>query len=823
MLSNVLLIEVPWHQNGWDGTICAAPEENSAYCLPSKQQSLVSFCQAMAGLPHLDRSATTESRIRQGLRCLAFIQPKEGSPSLDCSQPPDPTFGRRHLSRVNWYSAATLSALPMLRPDPWCSPSFTTFKTKPSLHGLANLCTDDCFTLSGLDKLKLLDGFPSSWRHLINTDWNQDTDLGEDGNDRRLYALICCKNHPLAMGDEDAVVVVGALRVRWVRNKGELWQFKGETGYRLPLQELQRYDEEKRSDVDERIKITKLMDALPTVDYFPGRFGSITPKGAEQILEKMVKSAGDLGGLPSENSPFSQQHATTFAAQFKKSPPFKYPNLGQVLQFVTGDKASPSKHMESYFKDEEDKLVQTLCDEVDKLERYTVIKNAKKVETRQYSDQQKNFLKNYLIYYDIPASYLPAALELFCTDYSSHWGSYKRIANNFANIVLNNSPYHLAMGVILPEDKEEQPGSLTLDFRRIDEGERQRLGDEWQKDEMIRQQALRYDEVLREEKDNDWAAVSEKDGDKEHPFLGQCDERMVQRKTLHKARQLVDAFYAEGKIVTPGDGFALLNDKRKNELKNAVKEGFSGFYKNKFPEAKQQPDFDESLKTPKGEQVSQAINEQSDGLIEILTNRFTIITGKAGAGKSEMFKKVVEELHASETFLFMAPTGKAVQAIKEKIDGIKDDSGQPVIPGEHYCTIQKFLVQAGATNDLFEPEDPASKTAIKEEKTLPLDQLPNIGDLSKKPVNIIIDEASMIDLELMGNLCHTLQELWKNPDIIRRLVLVGDINQLPRFDPAILSVNFYLDLRTRKRMETTVSAFRDWISASVLSWGRPTI
>ena len=763
MLSNVLLIEVPWHQGGWDGSICAAPEENNAYCLPHKQQSLVSFCQAMAGLPHLDRSGATESRIRQGLRAMA---PKAKSPSLDCRTPPDPIFGRRHLPKAEWHSAATLSALPMLRPDPWCSHSLTTFKTMPSRHGLANLCTDDCFTLSGLDFQHLLNDFPDSWR-------NSTTDLGEDGNDRRLYCLVCCKDHPLPMGDENAVVVVGALRVRWLRNEGKLWQFKGESGYSLPLQELMRRYDEKRSDAEARKKMNELLDALPTVDHFPGRFGSITPKAAERLLSKMETSAEALHGLHLEPSPFSTEDAGAFVAQFKASPPFKYPNLGQVLQHVTGQEASLSRHMESYFKNEkeEDKLLAELQAEVNKRGDYT--------------DPQKDFLKDYLIYYNIPAPYLKAALELFTENYSSHWGSYERIATEFACKVLNVSPYHLAMGVTLSETKGiegEIGGKLSLDFRRIDEGERQRLGSAWRKDEQqIRLQALRYDRVLREEKKDDWAEVASEAGDDAHPFLETCDNGKVQRKTLHKARELVDAFFDNDRIVTPGgDDRYAIEGKRKEALEEAVKKGFDDFYKSKFPEAKKRG-FDEFLKTAKGKQVAQAISEQSSGLVKILTNRFTIITGKAGAGKSEMFKKVVEELHQDETFLFMAPTGKAVQAIKEKIDGVIDDQNkQPVIPPGHYMTIQKFLVMAGATNELFEPATPGPN-ALEDEK-LPLEKWPDnesLTGLVNKPVNIIIDEASMIDLEVMGNLCHTLQTLWGNDDKIRRFVFVGDINQLP--------------------------------------------
>lgn len=163
--------------------------------------------------------------------------------------------------------------------------------------------------------------------------------------------------------------------------------------------------------------------------------------------------------------------------------------------------------------------------------------------------------------------------------------------------------------------------------------------------------------------------------------------------------------------------------------------------------------------------MATAIGEQMEGLQQILSNRFTIITGKAGAGKSEIFKTVVTLLKDNEAFLFLAPTGKAVQAIHEKIGDM--------VPDKNYFTIDKFLVKAKAVTDLFEPASakPLEDFCVEEQAL--------IENEDKKPVNIIIDEASMIDIISMGNLCHTLSTLWGNPGKIKRFVLVGDINQLP--------------------------------------------
>lgn len=770
MLSNILLYEVPWQQEGWSGTICRAPHDNATYCITKENHShLPDLCEVMQGRSYLDRRATSEGPIRRLMGELVNAPWPNWTPVVDLSEDPDVKFGRLHRGRGRLESYPALIHCPHLRPDPWCSPSLSVFKKEPTRHGLGNQLTDDSFTFSGVDYLQVLDDFPRSWRNHASSA-EQRTVLGENG--RFLYCLVCCKDHPLPTSDESSVLVVGALRINLIRNEGKLWQFKGDEGVRLPLQELLRFYEGIRGDEKREKELRKIFDQLPTVNHFPGKFSSITPVQADRVVDSLVTSMEEIsrfctkpGNALDEAPLFSEVDIEAFVAGYKVTPRFKYPNLGSVLFHVTDEKQSLSKHMQAYFEDTEDALLESLKE---------------KIEKKSWNEQEKKFFLNFLIYYDIPASFMASCHELFTKDYNNHWGVIKRQAKEFGPALLKN-PYLLSMGVMLKPEKEDET-SYQLDFRCIDDGEQLRRGKEWVENEMAkdpqRQMAKQYDDVLRLEQEDDWAQVKIEDVGElpDEPYMlapvvqdNQARKPKVQRTVVGKARELVDTFYDNEMVTTP-DQFACVD---KNEIKDEVKKGFAGYYGACFPENTTQ-DFDGFLTTNKGKQVNQAIEEQGTGIIAILNNRFTIITGKAGAGKSEMFKKVVEKLHELETFLFLAPTGKAVQAIKEKIDGVRDSGDKPVVPKEQYMTIAKFLVMAKATNELFEPasSEPLESFSAQKGSTL-------LGDEKGKPVNIIIDEASMVDLLTMGNLCHALSGFWSNPEQLKRFVLVGDINQLP--------------------------------------------
>lgn len=103
----------------------------------------------------------------------------------------------------------------------------------------------------------------------------------------------------------------------------------------------------------------------------------------------------------------------------------------------------------------------------------------------------------------------------------------------------------------------------------------------------------------------------------------------------------------------------------------------------------------------------------------------------------------IERVHGQAAgFLLMAPTGKAAERIKTQTD-------------KNSSTIHSFLASNGWLNKNF--------------------TLKRVGGGKGQDVNtIIIDECSMIDLNLFATLLRSIN--WNS---VQRLILVGDPNQLP--------------------------------------------
>lgn len=141
-----------------------------------------------------------------------------------------------------------------------------------------------------------------------------------------------------------------------------------------------------------------------------------------------------------------------------------------------------------------------------------------------------------------------------------------------------------------------------------------------------------------------------------------------------------------------------------------------------------------------------AISEQAALLEPAFCSSFFVLTGAAGTGKTTMLKAFIEGVKQKEldsNFLLLAPTGKAALRLKDKTE---IDS----------WTIDYILWKNGWAN---------SQTGAL---------LTEGGNLIASYKNVIIDECSMVDIDKLGVLFRAIP--WNN---IRRLILVGDPNQLP--------------------------------------------
>lgn len=137
--------------------------------------------------------------------------------------------------------------------------------------------------------------------------------------------------------------------------------------------------------------------------------------------------------------------------------------------------------------------------------------------------------------------------------------------------------------------------------------------------------------------------------------------------------------------------------------------------------------------------------EQKDAIAGAINNGVTVITGGPGTGKTTILRGIAMILREMDYFVALtAPTGRAAKRIKEST-------------GYRGHTIHRLLE---ATLD--EKKD---EVVFRRNRENPLEV-----------DAIIVDEASMIDIELMGRLLSACQDGTK-------LILVGDVDQLPPVGP----------------------------------------
>jgi len=156
------------------------------------------------------------------------------------------------------------------------------------------------------------------------------------------------------------------------------------------------------------------------------------------------------------------------------------------------------------------------------------------------------------------------------------------------------------------------------------------------------------------------------------------------------------------------------------------------------------------FKKPETERERLALEEKAIALQKLFSRRLCVLNGGAGVGKTSVLKVFLNELDKSigrQSFLLLAPTGKARVRLSTKTE-------------RNAMTIHQFLLKQGwLTPDIF---------ALREKSMR-----------SPHPVTtVVIDECSMIPTDLFGTLFRALD---MGP--LRRLILVGDPNQLPPIGP----------------------------------------
>lgn len=153
------------------------------------------------------------------------------------------------------------------------------------------------------------------------------------------------------------------------------------------------------------------------------------------------------------------------------------------------------------------------------------------------------------------------------------------------------------------------------------------------------------------------------------------------------------------------------------------------------------------LKLQKEEQI--ALDEkQVQAVVEAVNSGLLIITGGPGTGKTTTINTIIRFFESQEMeILLAAPTGRAAKRMTEAT-------------GYEARTIHRLLELTGVPGD-----DRSLGMHFERNEENPLD-----ADA------VIIDETSMVDIHLMQSLLKAI-----NPGT--RLILVGDVNQLPSVGP----------------------------------------
>jgi ATP-dependent exoDNAse (exonuclease V) alpha subunit len=163
--------------------------------------------------------------------------------------------------------------------------------------------------------------------------------------------------------------------------------------------------------------------------------------------------------------------------------------------------------------------------------------------------------------------------------------------------------------------------------------------------------------------------------------------------------------------------------------------------------------------------------EKAKALDKLFSCRFSVLTGRAGTGKTTVLKVFIRGLEKKEgkqPVLLLAPTGKARVRLQE-------------ITRKDAQTIHQFLM----------------KLRWIREETFSLRE--KGGDKRASPT-VIIDEASMIPVDLLATLFRAIDF-----NEVKRLVLVGDPNQLPPIGPGRPFVDIIERLERSKHRERHVA------------------
>ena len=165
-----------------------------------------------------------------------------------------------------------------------------------------------------------------------------------------------------------------------------------------------------------------------------------------------------------------------------------------------------------------------------------------------------------------------------------------------------------------------------------------------------------------------------------------------------------------------------------------------------YKNVKQIPKFEKLLNEIENNSAIQLSDKQKEAVIAVQNHNVCVITGGPGTGKTTIIKTIIDLFKGNnKKVVLCAPTGRAAKRMNETT-------------GEDAKTLHRLLEIGKTTSDELQTMD---------------------QNLQLEPIDadvVIVDEVSMVDIFLMN---YLLNAIYKGT----KLVLVGDINQLPSVGP----------------------------------------
>lgn len=561
-------------------------------------------------------------------------------------------------------------------------------------------------------------------------------------NERSLIIPYVNYNNPInsLSIQENDFLIVGALRIvehKLIKGTKPHYQTKKEwreghflapynedAGFRIPYQEYLE------SDLD----IDRILFKVPQTlkKKFRSMSNFLENDDLISILEELIRIANNIKEdgfvfqreIDSKILWLNKQLETVWADRGV------YPGLPAVLLHL-GIKNGVSLYKEYKDKNQEDKFYKRIFEFIESYNPKAdkLFGGDLKSASRSWivlTDATKDLLKNHLPYYSLNSETLEEIL------YQIDSGKLE------ADRIFQN-PYSLFEEFTPIEDAH-------VSFQNIDIGEYYRLSGGFDPLNPCRIRALIIEKLKEEESLSGSCFLTSESleqylADKNKSFsktlrfpslpdlesFYRSNKNVFEKKLTFKSNNDVKIYYLK----------EVYEDERliEEKVSQLLKEKYPVFDASKYlpgnkPEGIRQKDYDEAVK------------KQAEALKKLISNGFTILSGKAGTGKTSTIKALIDSIKDDEDFLLLAPTGKASDvlgnATKQKAQ-----------------TIHRFLKNKGWLNEGY--------WTFK--KT---------GGQIVKVRNLVIDEASMVNLNLMATLFRAIDS-----EYLKRIILIGDSKQLP--------------------------------------------